>query len=226
MDLVKHFEQCFEQANSLQSKLQGDILDIKGWSSYKQKHLLNNLCSWPDARYLEIGVWKGATHIAALYGNDIYSVAIDDFSKHWDDMGFPDATMTVEQEANDFKNNCIHFLNKEVTLINADYITAKKKLKRNDFNIYFYDGDHSELSQEQAITEFYPYLCDEFIYLVDDYNWDHVRIGTENGIAKLNMEILGKWELIANKVGDEEEWWNGMLVLVCRKKKAIRKKKG
>ena len=46
-------------------------------ASGKVRHLLNNLAA---RRYLEVGVWKGATFVAACYGRRLESAtAIDNF---------------------------------------------------------------------------------------------------------------------------------------------------
>ena len=45
------------------------------------QNLLNNLCSFGDARYLEIVVLHGASYFAAAYKNAGHFYGIDDWSK-------------------------------------------------------------------------------------------------------------------------------------------------
>jgi hypothetical protein len=104
--LVSHVEKSIAQAEELTSKLKPEVLQVQGWSAPKFRHFLNNLCSKADTKYLEIGVWKGATHIAALYKNQIYSIAVDNFSEHWDETGYPvDSGEVDNSELEIFKQN-------------------------------------------------------------------------------------------------------------------------
>ena len=44
---------------------------IEGFSSDRVRHFLNNLCSYEDTKYLEVGVYKGSTFCAAIQNNDV-----------------------------------------------------------------------------------------------------------------------------------------------------------
>ena len=60
---------CLKLADSEKSKLTDSERELHGQSSIKLKSLLNNLCAKDGTRYLELGVYKASTLIAALYGN-------------------------------------------------------------------------------------------------------------------------------------------------------------
>lgn len=82
--LVDHVSWSIREAEGERSKLPPEILTLEGMSSDRVCHFLNNVCSTKGCRYLEIGVWKGATFISALHGNGsaiTRAVAIDDFSQ-------------------------------------------------------------------------------------------------------------------------------------------------
>lgn len=58
-----------------------------------------------------------------------------------------------------------------------------------------YDGDHSEASHYNALNHFLPYLDKEFIFIVDDWNWDYVRNPTMESISKNNIKIIYQNEI-------------------------------
>lgn len=45
-------------------------------------------------------------------------------------------------------------------------------------------------SQEKAFTYFNSLLSQTFIAIVDDWNWDAVKIGTRNAFQTLGYEVL------------------------------------
>ena len=43
----------------------------------KKQDIYNNICSMKDARYLEIGTWKGSSICSAMCNNKMTCLAID-----------------------------------------------------------------------------------------------------------------------------------------------------
>lgn len=212
--LIAHVMASIDNANKGFSKVSKEILEIDGMSSAKNRHLLNNLCSLQDTVYLEIGAWKGSTWVSALYQNErsiTEAVAIDNWI--WAEFGGSEV---------EFVKNCERFL----PTINYHYYSSdafkirKDHLFRHPVNIYFYDGDHSAVSQELALTYFDEILDDVFILVVDDWNWGEVRSGTFNAFSKLQYHVLFSIELPARYNGDLDNWWNGVFVAVIRKQHA------
>ncbi len=200
-------ENIIQQSKKHQSKLTKEVLDLDGMSSPKIRHFLNNICAQKNIKYLEIGSWKGSTLCSALYNNyHIQATAIDNFSHHCD------STIKPILE----KNIKTYLSNNNLVVINEDCFKLDLSLL-NKFNVYFYDGAHDKLSQEKAITYFYPVLEDKFILIVDDFNNDSVRAGTDSGIKKMNLNIIKEWRLSAKNNGDIEQWWNGLFVAIMSK---------
>jgi hypothetical protein len=93
------------------------------------------------------------------------------------------------------------------------------------FNIYLYDGDHTELSHYRALSYYYPCLDDMFIYICDDYNWQQVRDGTQHAINDLNLKILYQKEIRTTNnnthpiLGSpmQKLWHNGIYVCILQK---------
>ena len=86
-------------------------------------------------------------------------------------------------------------------------------------NVFFYDGSHDEKSQELAFTYFNSVFDDLFIAIIDDWNWDYVRKGTNNAFNKLNYEILFEKSFFTPYNGDTSSWWNGLYIAVVKKNK-------
>lgn len=208
--LITHVQNCIERGWNEQSKLDKKILKIEGMSSSKVRHFLNNLCSLPNASYLEIGCWKGSTWVSALYQNQLSmasAIAID----NWSGFGGPKDV---------FYLNSARFLgNFGYQIYSGDCFKVDlQSLFQRPVNIYLYDGDHSALSQEKAFTYYNDVLDDVFIAVVDDWNWREVKQGTRSAFKKLNYEILYEEALPARAKGsDRELWWNGYYVAVIRK---------
>lgn len=186
------------------SKLTDDILNLHGMSTSKIRHLLNNLVSMKGARYLEVGLWKGATFISALYGNSPeYACGVDNWS-----VG----------TKGEFYKNCKEFIpNAEYEILKGDSFEVTPSGKR--INIYLYDASHTKQAQVDALEYYYDFLADEFIYLVDDYNYIHAREGTQQSIKDLGLKIeFEQW--MGKGVYDESvprDWWLGFYISVLRK---------
>jgi hypothetical protein len=209
--LIKNVEKCLNLANEYKSKVDSQILTMHGMSGIKTRHFYNNICSMEDARYLEIGTWKGSSICSAMCNNKMTCVAID----NWSEFGGP-------------KNEFLENFNKFKGENNATFIEKNcwdiDVSKLGKFNIYMYDGNHSDRSHFQALNHYLPCLDDEFIYLVDDWNWRWVRNGTIQSIKDNKCEIL------YNKVirttndnshgqpnGKDSDWHNGISIFVLKK---------
>lgn len=212
MKYIEHLESCFKKAYNLESKISEDIKTIQGMTGQMTRHFYNNLLSIDDARYLEIGVWMGSSSCAAMYGNKAHVVLMDDFS------GFGSPKKEFIENFNKYKgDNDAEFI--EQDCFKMDISKFKKK-----FNIYLFDGDHSEWSQYKAVEYYLPCMDGVFILVVDDWNWLSVRNGTNRSIADNKLEVLWKKEIILTKNDEHtpneeanKTWWNGIAVFVLKK---------
>ena len=85
IELQQHIETAFENADKGESKITDGLLKMEGMSGKKTRHFYNNLLNINDARYLEIGTWKGSSVCSAMYGNKAKVVCID----NWSEFGGP-----------------------------------------------------------------------------------------------------------------------------------------
>lgn len=199
-----------------QPRVPKDIFDIEGFSGMKFKIFLNELLRSYTGVYLEVGVWKGATFCSAIRGNlrnMRKAISVDNWSK------FGGPKDVFEANVDLCIADCPSEEQSKVQNVNDDFFTTEQ-LDKEDLKacqVYFYDGDHSHESQSKALTTIAEDLPDEFIYIVDDYNYSQVRTGTMEGLQKSGLHILKELEIRSNltnvHVEDRESakknWWNG-----------------
>ena len=184
---------------------------MHGMSGMKTRHFYNNLLNKDDARYLEIGTWKGSTVCAALCGNKATVVCID----NWSEFGGPKDEFLVNFNTHKGDNHAI-FIEKDC--FQVDVSTLPK------FNIFMYDGDHKHYSHYKAIVHYYSCLDDIFVFIVDDWNWNAVRDGTYESIKNLNLKILYEKEIRLTYDNSHTPdylalttWHNGIYVAILQK---------
>jgi hypothetical protein len=216
------------------SKLTPEVLALPGMSSARGRHLLNNLCAFNEARYLEVGPWKGSTLISALYGHNLaYHAAVENYTE---------APAGVRDE---LLANCAAHLGPSfvVNLVERDCFSFDPVSKGiTGINVYFYDGSHTRDAQYRALAHYWASLADEFVLVVDDYAWKHVRQATQAALVDVGATVL--FSAVLSDVLDEEVrdiapgdvrspvtglpvqhvttvypegWHNGMYLAVCKK---------
>ena len=231
--MVKHVDNCFAAALKSESKLPNDMTvdsvtgnilpenRLLGFSGDNFRHLMNNLCSFPGANYLEVGVFRGSTLVCSVYGNEatLGEVhAVDNFSEF--NVG------THPKESLEWAMK--RFLPKtkdriqfhEVDCFDWDFSALPK------IDIYFYDGEHSFESQRKAFTHFEPVFADCFIAVVDDWEQRQVRRGTRAAFEEMGYDVLSSRSIIpgqrpekANRVNNPTaDWWCGTYVAVLKKR--------
>ena len=221
MDLVKHIDESIEWGRLEVSKLTQDILDIHGITSNKVKCFLNNICNIDNATYLELGVFRGATFCSAIYGNDIYSIAVDNFMS-------PNLTPRgVSHKISNYYRYNIDIIPQEEFLDNVkrfgdvDKISVyKTDYQMFDFSplsnvdIIFYDGETKFHDQYTALKNMLPIFSDETILIMDDWNWKNGAL--DRFIEDNNLFILHSKELFTSGE-DPDDFWNGLGIFLIGK---------
>jgi len=208
-------ERSFQNAENNISKITNDIIIMEGMTGIKTRHFYNNLLNTEDARYLEIGTWKGSSVCSAMCGNKAKVICID----NWSQFGGPKSEFLANFEK--FKGE------NEATFIENDCYKVDVSILPK-FNIYMYDGNHTEDSHYKALLHYYNCLDDVFIFIVDDWNWKCVRDGTINSIQKLNLKVLYEKEVRLTwdnshtpQPQASQTWWNGIYVAILQKKNGV-----
>lgn len=204
-------DKAFQNAENHISKITNDIITMDGMSGTKTRHFYNNLLNTDDARYLEIGTWKGSSVCSAMCKNKAKVICID----NWSEFEGPKSEFLInfekfkgENDARFIENDCFK----------VDVSTLPK------FNIYMYDGNHTNESHYKALLHYYNCLDDVFIFIVDDWNWQDVRDGTKHSIQKLNLKVLYEKEIRLTwdnshtpRQEAAETWHNGIYVAILQK---------
>lgn len=213
MNLQAHLQRCFDKAENEESKLPKEILEMEGMSGKMTRHFYNNLLEIPDARYLEIGTWKGSSTFSAMYGNKANIICLDNWSQfdgHEIKESFL-ANLELYRGGNE-----VEYREGDCFAINTTSISKR--------NLYLYDGAHEVDDHYRALTHYIDCMEDEFIYICDDWDWAAVREGTWKAIRELRLEIIFSIERSLNE-GDswkpagyaKATWWNGIWAAVLRK---------
>src|SRR5688572_21099184 len=85
--LIAHVEKSLELAKQKKSKCDVETLQIKGFSTHTMRHFFNNLCATPVERYMEVGLFFGASACAAMCENrSLGSILIEDFSQDFSEQ--------------------------------------------------------------------------------------------------------------------------------------------
>lgn len=212
MNYIEHIQKSFDLAQKDISKCSSEILSMEGMSGTRTRHFYNNILNIPDARYLEIGTWKGSSVCSAMYRNNASVICID----NWAEFNGPKKEFLQNFEKFKGQNNA--------SFIEEDCFTVDVS-KLPKFNIYLYDGDHKEICHYKALTHYINCMDEKFIYIVDDWNWKCVRDGTLNAIKDLGLKVDFKfeWKTTFNDThpmhGSPAQllWHNGIGVFVLEK---------
>jgi hypothetical protein len=194
--------------------------DIQGLTSDKVRHFLNNLCSYEDTKYLEIGVFNGSTFCAAIQGNDITAYAAD----HWrdvdikpirEDIPWNDEEGSIETFIENVKS--VWTDNSNIAILNGDIREATEENLDQKVNTIFYDADHELNVQRSCLNHILQYTENEFILVVDDANLEGVLTSTKEFIAENNITLLYERSILTGEIEDVDSWWNGVNIFVLKK---------
>jgi len=206
----EHIINALRKAENGESKLSFEALSVPGFTSIRIRNFLNNICDLPDLRYLEIGMHQGATLVAAMYKNHGLFIGIDNFSEFNEEKTTKLSLMNHLQQ-----------LNLTPIIVDNDCWSIETvALCPFKINVFFYDGPHDYDSQRNALNVYYHHLAKEFIYIVDDWNWENTSKGTRDSIKETQLDILYAKEIFTPKKanGCNDDWWNGLAIYLLRKK--------
>lgn len=206
-------DNAFNRALALDGTLPDAVRDMLGMSGKTYRLLINNLVgSMPEARYLEVGSWAGSTACSAMVGNRVTVVCID----NWSEFGGPKDLFLANTEACLTPNIAFTFIESDFRAV--DYGAIGR------FNIYLFDGPHSQQDQYDGLAMAMPALDDQFIFIVDDWNWQAVRDGTFAAIAAVGLHVLYAFEIRTTQDNNhaavsqqESDWHNGYFIAVLSK---------
>lgn len=203
---VEYLENTIRNLDKIE--LPKNIYKIRGLTGYKIQRLLNSLCSHLEAKHLHIGLFAGATLAGACYNNTIPIYAVDNFS---------DRAKQKEFDKNMSDNNIDNYR----LLVKNCWEVSSADLDNHKFNVYFFDGPHSEEDHANALVKYEQHLADRFVFLVDDFNGQNVQNGTKKGLDKIDAKILYHVHLKDGGHNDRNGYWNGLGVYLMENKNEI-----
>ena len=211
--LAEKVETAFRRARAGEGKLSEEVLSMVGMSGRKYRLFVNNLIeALPDARYLEVGVWSGSTLCSAIYRNRVRSTAID----NWSQFDGPSEKLFENLARHKGPQASVSFIEKSFR--DVDFTAIGK------FNVYLFDGPHETQDQYDGINLALPALDDEFILIVDDWNFGKVRDGTFSAIRETKLSLRSEIEIRTTNndlhpdiSGCDSSWHNGYFIGVLSK---------
>jgi hypothetical protein len=206
-------KEALEAAIDGRSKLPGAIRAIKGMSGQRYRTLINTLISTLDRpHYLEIGSWLGSTAAAAIYGNSVHALCIDNWSEY---SGTKEQFLTNIEKAKSSRT-VLHLIEQDFR--DVDYCAL------GTFNVFLFDGPHYEVDHRDAILVAQPCLADRFVLIVDDWNWLRVRIGTMRSLLAAMCRVESSVQVRTTTDNTQpslrceaSDWHNGYFIAVVRK---------
>lgn len=218
--LVRLVKQSLTAALSAEIDRSTGFYTIDGMSGYRYRHFINALVrAMPEPAYLEVGSWMGSTLCAAIDGNAVRALAID----NWSEFGGPKGAFLANVGRHCGPEARVGFIEGDFRAVNFAEIAATG----GAFNIYLFDGPHEEEDQYEGLVRALPALTREFVFICDDWNWDRVRAGTHRAIAKSGVELLYSAEVRTTLDGTngvpgfkESDWHNGYFIGVLQQPRA------
>lgn len=210
-------KESIEKAQSLKLKLPKWILNLNGMSGRKYRKVINNIIKHIDnPKYLEIGCWTGSTSCSAIYKNNLQATFIDNWSQKFNNQNNPCKIFFKNLEKSNSKNSNLRVINKDFNKVNFNDI--------GKFNIYFYDASHHKVDHFNAMYLTRNCLEENYIVIIDDWNWKQVREGTYQGLEK-NKDILISQIQIRTTQDDSRpiteglysDWHNGYSFFIMKK---------
>lgn len=196
----------------------GYIARVPGTSGQSYRKFVNALVSkLDDPRYMEIGSLIGSTVCAALTGNKVSALCVE----NWSGNSIPDQTKHLFQQhvglAMTDKLNSVAICESDYKSI--DYTQMGK------YNIFLLDGPSSQYERYLGLMLAQPALDDQYILLVSDWNWPQVRNGISQAIKTLKSNILFDIEVrtslddnhVVGLSNELSNWHNGNYIAVIQK---------
>jgi protein O-GlcNAc transferase len=167
----------------------------------------------PGESYVEVGTYYGASLIGAMRGNQGDFVAIDRFS--FGRTQVKGQTLPAASREG-LEANLRRFAAERATILEGDAFELLERgaLGERRVGVYYYDGPHDYGSQVRGLQAVEPWLAEEALLVVDDFDWEQVDRATRDYLtgqprARMLFEIGGSGK-------GQPQWWEGVAVLAWR----------
>jgi predicted O-methyltransferase YrrM len=203
-ELPKLFEDFPRSEHPLDRHLQPVADGVENLATENTLALLNLAarCLEGDEAYVEVGVFHGASLIAAMLGNeDKRFIGVDSFV-------FRGASLEKVQE------NLTRFglTPPQVLVGDAFELVPAGALGDVRIGVWYYDAAHAYEAQVRGLRIAEPLLARGALLVVDDTDWDHVARAMDDYLAE--QPRARRVLTINGKSRGAPQWWEGMQVLV------------
>jgi predicted O-methyltransferase YrrM len=203
-ELPQLFAEYPRSEHPLDRRLAPIAEDVENLARENNLALLNLAarCLGPGEAYVEVGVFHGASLIAAMLGNDDKRfVGIDSFE-------FRDASLQG------VKANLARYGLEapEIVVGDAFELVPAGALEDVAIGVWYYDADHSYEAQLEGLRIAEPHLVSGALVIVDDTDWDDVARAMDDYVA--SQPHARRALAIDGKSRGAPQWWEGMQVLV------------
>lgn len=208
---IELIEDAIRRARNHESCLDASVLEVPGFSTGVMRRLVSNLCEHAKC-YVEVGAYCGGTACAAINNKvGLTAIIFEDFSQSF---GRDDVRAQLEQHLMGTAKGPGAY----TELVEKNYLMALDHITE-PVDIYFYDGLHTYDAQREALPSMLSKLAKKFLFLVDDFNWDDVRRGTDDSIEALkdSVGVRNAWHLRGQKIQDDPIYHNGFAIFACEK---------
>jgi predicted O-linked N-acetylglucosamine transferase (SPINDLY family) len=184
--------------NQIQGMTTANVMQLLNWAV---------ACMDQDEVYCEVGTYLGSTLIGALLNQpDRVAYAVDNFAEY-----NPQGN-NLEQLLNNIHQfgleEQIYFYDQDFEAFFFDLRTLEEQPK---IGVYFYDGAHDYRSVLVGLLLVKPFLADNALIIVDDYNWATVQQAVWDFIAS-HHQCVSSLELMT-PVARYPTFWNGIQVI-------------
>jgi predicted O-methyltransferase YrrM len=202
-ELPALFEDFPRSEHPIDRRLEPVAREVENLASENVLALLNLAASLldPDEAYVEVGVFHGASLIAAMLGNEgRHFVGIDRF-------GFRGGTRE-KVEANLAR---FGLEPPEIVVGDAFELVPAGALGDLRIGLWYYDAAHDYESQLQGLRIAEPLLAPGALVIVDDSDWEQVDRALADYLAEQPRarHVL----TIDGKERGAPQWWEGMQIL-------------
>ena len=203
-ELPQLFEDFPRSEHPLDRRFQPVAEDVENLARENNLALLNlaAACLERDEAYVEIGVFHGASLIAAMLGNEGKRfVGVDSFA-------FRDASLEKVHA------NLARFglTPPEIVVGDAFELVPAGALRDVPIGIWYYDAAHSYEAHLRGLRIAEPLLVPGALVIVDDTDWDDVARALDDYLAE--QPRARRVLTLDGKSRGAPQWWEGMQVLI------------
>ena len=210
-----------ELSDNEHSKLSERERELFGLSSTRLRAFLNNLCSKENTKYVEIGTYRGATLLSAVYGNKAKAIGVEHFK--YDEREplrkAPEGTIWENMRSHLYAN--IERYKDPDVPVNTDAITiVESDFKQVDwskipkFDVCFFDiTPVNKHDYESFFNLVWPRISAGGVAVFSNYSNDHSSKLLDEVIEESGVKVAWKRKRISSGLSDATKYYSGILIL-------------